>query len=202
MKIPIKNIKGYFNLNRIGFSHQLSLTFTIGIVSFAVISSILTLLSLNNNLQENMITQGRQITDSFASQSQLALLYGSPENAKDALSITRKFPDVKYIAIREKDGRPLVSVCVPPIWVAQWRYHGGEVSLSHETEDSWYFTAPVYSHSDDSNDDSLGAVPVKKELIGYEEFISAQLFSVLSGEGIVEVQEKLDEWLQRKTEII
>ncbi|HQZ87489.1 MAG TPA: ribosome biogenesis GTP-binding protein YihA/YsxC [Gammaproteobacteria bacterium] len=37
---------------------------------------------------------------------------------------------------------------------------------------------------------------LKKELLGYEEFISSQLFSVLSGEGIVEVQEKLDEWLQ------
>lgn len=36
---------------------------------------------------------------------------------------------------------------------------------------------------------------LKKELIGYEEFISAQLFSVLSGEGIEEMQEKLDEWL-------
>jgi len=36
---------------------------------------------------------------------------------------------------------------------------------------------------------------LKKELLGYEEFISAQLFSVLSGEGIVQVQEKLDEWL-------
>lgn len=37
---------------------------------------------------------------------------------------------------------------------------------------------------------------LKKELLGYEEFISSQLFSVLSGEGIVQVQEKLDEWLQ------
>ncbi|HEV2524662.1 MAG TPA: ribosome biogenesis GTP-binding protein YihA/YsxC [Gammaproteobacteria bacterium] len=36
---------------------------------------------------------------------------------------------------------------------------------------------------------------LKKELLGYEEFISSQLFSVLSGEGIVQVQEKLDEWL-------
>lgn len=37
---------------------------------------------------------------------------------------------------------------------------------------------------------------LKKELVGYEEFISAQLFSVLSGEGIIQAQEKLDEWLQ------
>jgi GTP-binding protein len=36
---------------------------------------------------------------------------------------------------------------------------------------------------------------LKKELLGHEEFISSQLFSVLSGEGIVQVQEKLDEWL-------
>jgi GTP-binding protein len=36
---------------------------------------------------------------------------------------------------------------------------------------------------------------LKRELLGYEEFISSQLFSILSGEGIVQVQEKLDEWL-------
>jgi GTP-binding protein len=37
---------------------------------------------------------------------------------------------------------------------------------------------------------------LKKELLGYQEFISAQLFSVLSGEGIIEVQAKLDEWFE------
>lgn len=36
---------------------------------------------------------------------------------------------------------------------------------------------------------------LKKELQEYEALISVQLFSVLSGEGIVEAQEKLDEWL-------
>jgi GTP-binding protein len=37
---------------------------------------------------------------------------------------------------------------------------------------------------------------LKKELLEHETLISAQLFSVLSGEGIMQAQEKLDEWLQ------
>lgn len=36
---------------------------------------------------------------------------------------------------------------------------------------------------------------LKKKLLNYESLVSAQLFSVLSGQGVTEVQQKLDEWL-------
>lgn len=36
---------------------------------------------------------------------------------------------------------------------------------------------------------------IRKELSGYEDYITIQLFSAVKGTGIIEVQQKLDEWL-------
>ena len=36
---------------------------------------------------------------------------------------------------------------------------------------------------------------LKKELLAYQKLISAQLFSAMSGEGVLQAQQKLDEWL-------
>ena len=150
------------------FIRQLSVMFTIGVLSFATISSILTFLFISKNFQDDIVKKGYQITNNFASQSQLALLYGSRENVQDALNITMKFQDIRHISIRERDGTLLISEGSTPAWPAEKKleWPDGMALLSHETDDAWHFSAPVYI-SNDNHIDPGEASTSKKEFIGY-----------------------------------
>ncbi len=164
----MKNSGERFFYKKSSFGRQLSWTFTIGVLSFAIISSILIFLFFSRNFEDNLIKQGYQITNNFASQSQLSLLYRSRENVQDALNITMKFPDVKHLSIRESDGTLLVSEGSSPEIFTDIKFNesNNTAFLFNETEDSWFFVAPVYSGSD-NHDNPLEAAPAKKEFIGY-----------------------------------
>ncbi len=168
MTHSMKNIKLNFTRKKGSFIRQLSFLFTVGVLSFAVISSILTFLFISKSFKDDLVKKGYQITNNFSAQSQLALLYGSRENVQDALSITMKFQDVKHISIRESNGALLVSEGLTPARAAETKleWPNGMALLSHETTDSWYFTAPVYVSNDNRIHPSEGGI-VKKEFIGY-----------------------------------
>lgn len=165
----IRKINNYLFSGKGNFGRQLSWTFALGILGFSAASSLLTFLFISENLKDNLIKQGYQITNNFAAQSQLALLYGSPENIKDTLSIAMKFPDIKHITIREGNGNVLISEGSTPVHAAETRlvWAGDTALLSDETEDALHFTAPVYSGNDDEQDNPLGSPIVKKEFLGY-----------------------------------
>ncbi len=168
MTHSMKNIKLNFTHKKGSFIRQLSFLFTVGVLSFAAISSILMFLFISKNFEDDIVQKGYQITNNFAAQSQLALLYGSRENVQDALSITMKFQDVKHISIRESDGTLLVSEGLTPARAAETKleWPNGMALLSHETADSWGFTAPVYI-SNDNHIHPLEEGTGKKEFIGY-----------------------------------
>ena len=165
----IRKINNYYFSGKRNFGRQLSWTFTLGILGFSIASSALTFLFISENLKDNLINQGYQITNNFAAQSKLALLYGSPENIKDTLGIAMKFPDIKHISIREANGNVLVSEGSTPVHVAETRlvWADDAALLSSETDDALHFTAPVYSGSESDQDNPLGSPIVKKQFLGY-----------------------------------
>lgn len=169
MTAALRKIKNYLFSGKGSFVSKLSWTFAIGILVFATASSLLTFFSISENLKDNLIKQGYQITNNFAAQSQLALLYASPENIKEALEIAMKFPDIKHISIREANGAVLVSKGATPIHAAVTSlvWTGDTALLSDETPDSLYFTAPVYSVTEDEQDNPLGSSSAQKEFLGY-----------------------------------
>ncbi len=153
-----------------GFRKQLVLTFTIGIACLALVSSIAISSLSSQTVRAKLVEQGRQVAETFAAQSTLALLYQSPDNARNAAQTTLAFPDIQGIAIYDPEHRVLLSegdVAVPPD--GSGRAWPREVQLEQETRHAWYFVAPVYVGQDDTDQDESPFVtqaPVP-ELVGF-----------------------------------
>ncbi len=129
-----------------GFRRQLSLAFSLGIVCMAVASSLATSWFASGKVQHTLLEQGRQVTESFARQSVLALLYGSGGNARDAAATTLAFPGVRRVAVYGLNGKPLLDVGKGAGWApparGSWPAHA---ALIRETGGDWGFAAPVYA---------------------------------------------------------
>jgi PAS domain S-box-containing protein len=111
--------------------------------------------------------QGLKIAENLASQSTLALVYASPDNAGEAVKTALSFPDVTRVEIRHASGSPLlvrgrgeIEQSDGPLPDASMR----DAYLEIETDDVWRFVAPVTTKSIDSPFD---VVERKDELLGY-----------------------------------
>ena len=90
------------------FKQQLNVAVTIGVIFFALASSLLTSWQGSRQIRHTMLQQGEHIAENLASQSKLALLYASAENANEAVKTALSFPDVTRVEIRHVGGRPLL----------------------------------------------------------------------------------------------
>ncbi len=137
-------------LREFSFRRQLGITVTLGILSMALFSSLVSSWQGKERVQRNLIEQGRHITENLARQSALALLYASPENAAEAVGATLAFPGVASVEIRDTGQRVLLtrgstrpaefSKNFVPLAEAE-----APAVLDAESEGAWRFTAPVYS---------------------------------------------------------
>jgi diguanylate cyclase (GGDEF)-like protein len=163
MRIPLQS-----TLARGNFLHQLVMTFTVGIICLALLSSLAISTLSTETVRAKLIEQGRQATETLAAQSTLALLYSSSANAEEPVRATLAFPDVRGVSIYDLDRKPLLTrgdAAEPPsggqIWPA-------ELQMEQESDDAWYFVAPVYAHRDSDEENSpFVANPKKAELIGF-----------------------------------
>jgi CheY-like chemotaxis protein/HPt (histidine-containing phosphotransfer) domain-containing protein len=151
---------------RLSFRQQLLLTVSLGIICLALASSFVISSLSNQTVRARLIDQSRHVTESFARQSTLALLYQSSENALDAAKTTLQFPDVDGVAIYDGDQRPLLSHGEDPLPPEGHRYLPETPRLAHETEEAWYFVAPVYSQAADVSDSPFVMDPPQRELLG------------------------------------
>ncbi|HQU15581.1 MAG: hypothetical protein B7Z66_00855 [Chromatiales bacterium 21-64-14] len=130
-----------------GFLRQLSLTFTMGIVCLALVTSVAISWSASRKIRVTLLEQGRQVTENFARQSVLALLYSSGENARDSAAATLAFPGVRRVEVYDLDHNAILNQGVGGVWapraVDQWPRQGA--ALVHEGKDSWGFSAPVFA---------------------------------------------------------
>jgi len=140
-------------LSKTGFRHQLVLTFTVGIACLALISSLVTSTLSSQSVQANIMEQGRQATQNFAFQSTLALLYQSPDNARDAVETTLAFPDVQAVAIYDLTHTLLLAEGQKQLLGNHLGLWPDKLQLEKETENHWYFLAPVYTRQASSEED-------------------------------------------------
>ncbi len=141
-------------LRNTSFSRQLSVVVALTVLSLAFASSLATSWQGSRQVQSALLEQGGRIAENLARQSKLALLYDSPENAAEAVSVTLAFPDVTALEIRHASGRLLLgrgaasAAVVPrqetPIQGRQRAY------LEAESDDSWRFVAPVLAGGNES----------------------------------------------------
>jgi signal transduction histidine kinase/ActR/RegA family two-component response regulator len=130
------------------FRRQLSIAVTVGVLFLALFSSMASAWQGGRQIRDTLMRQSASIATSLAAQSTLGLLYGSADNATEAVNATLAFPDVLLVEIRKSDGGVLITrgkagvdAIAQPLPSPLPR----EAYLEAETENAWQFVAPVWT---------------------------------------------------------
>lgn len=168
-----------------GFRQQLVTTFTVGVVLLAILSSVAVSALSGRSVHYTLVKQGSQAAEAFASQSTLALLYQSPENATEAVKTTLAFPDIIGVAIYDLDRRELLAEGDAALLhkeVVQWPT---STRLVRESDDEWEFMAPVYSQplGSQEEDSPFRSHSPDPQLLGYVRVVMGkETLHVLGGD--------------------
>ena len=141
--------KGWFD--KLRFRTQFSLVFVIGILLLATVTSVVVSKISSGIIEDHQVLQGKQVTESLARQSEVALLYQSPESAEDIGRNAINFPGVKGIVIETEKSDLLFSIGVTSLTSSTSMVNedrSAELSLAEEDENLWKFTSPVFVSSD------------------------------------------------------
>lgn len=161
-----------------GFRHQLSVAFGVGIMVLALVSSLTISWMASARIRVNLLEQGRQVTENFARQSALALLYGSGENARESAAATLHFPDVMHVAIYDLQGKTLLSDGRKSGWLPGRAAFSAinRATLARESDDLWHFLAPVYAgdKTDEQTTSPFGARTGTRQLLGYVHLVMSK----------------------------
>ena len=162
----MKKIRKIFSFSQYRFSQQLVLTLALGIAILTAIASVVSSHLSTRSLKTHLLEQGHQAVQAFASQSTLALLYESADNAHDAAKTMLAFPDINGVVIYDARRRILLSEgmetpsdLLQPEWPEQ-------AVLELEDEQAWYLLTRVYSQNIDEVS-PFHASNLQKELLGY-----------------------------------
>ncbi|RDH85667.1 MAG: GGDEF domain-containing protein [endosymbiont of Galathealinum brachiosum] len=158
--------KGF--LSQSSFRKQLFYIFTLSVLGLSIVTAITSTLFASNQMRDQIINEGIQVTSNLASQSMLALLYASAENAEDAAISALAFPGVVYVRILDSNFDLLLSkgnMKNEPYAVIPKKYLTDTARVVSESPNVWHFFAPVYTPVNDESPlyiDDIGG----KELIG------------------------------------
>jgi diguanylate cyclase (GGDEF)-like protein len=150
----------------VNFRQQLSLTFSVGIILLALTSTYVITLFSSNTVKERIVDEGLSLTEGFAEQSTLALLYQSKDNAEEAVKAIMSFPDVLGVEIINADASTLYSIETEAALgstVTEWP---AAVQLRLETDNHWEFMSPVYTSAEEELSPFEASV-AERELLGY-----------------------------------
>ncbi len=137
------------------FRNQLLLAFTIGIVLLATFTSVTISHFSTKAVEQTLVEQGRQATESLAAQSALALLYQSRENAMTPVQSTLAFPDVLGVTLADAHGKVLLASGERPSPSVDPAVPGTTgVQLIEDSSDAWVFQAPVYAGKKEAEEPS------------------------------------------------
>jgi signal transduction histidine kinase/FixJ family two-component response regulator len=173
MTTPIRRWLGAL-LRNTTINHQLSMTVTAGVLCIALFSSLVSSWQGSRQIRETLLEQGERIADSLASNSSLALLYASADNASESVTATLAFPDVTEVSIHTAAGRALVArgKTGPVKADTQVPGHLPEgAELEAETDASWRFIAPVRTKASNS---PFEVVEHQNELLGYVRVVQSK----------------------------
>jgi len=150
------------------FRHQLLITVIVGVVCLALAASLTTSWLTSRDTRVIMVEQGLQITDSFARQSVLALLFESEENAKDSVAATLAFPNVSRVTIYKNNNEILLDEGNPIDWQPpkEMQPIKNEVVLANESVNYLHFIAPVYTVPEENTESPFGTIKTEPEMLG------------------------------------
>lgn len=172
----------------LSFESQIAFTFALGIICLALVSSLAISLYASNSLRANLIAESQKLTENFAQQSTLALLFESKENAKGPADMTLSFPEIKYVAIHNIDGAVIFNKGDDPRWTFMVPHHSEEhtTMLANETKRSWHFTSAVYLDHDDADtiDSPFADTAQSRELLGYVHIVRGKGHLITTTRGI------------------
>ncbi|NVD97801.1 EAL domain-containing protein [Massilia sp. BJB1822] len=135
-------------LRRTEFRRQLTVIISAAILGLALFSSLMNSWQASARMRDYFIEQGQRIAENLARQSTLALLYHSPENAREVVGATLAFPDVAGVQISDAKQSVLLAQAEGGKQLPQFPKGVGaapvKASLVGETGDAWQFGAPVY----------------------------------------------------------
>lgn len=152
---------------KLTFKYQLIIVFCLGFSLLTGISTLLVSSITANTLFSQLENQGKNITESLAKQSALALLYQSEDIAQKVVASTLAFPDVIHVAIYDQsnellyqDGDKQISDSNLFVPINQ------PVSIDQDSQ--WLFAAPVITsnHAETSNSPFNDLEPTQEQ-IGY-----------------------------------
>ncbi|WP_395702910.1 ATP-binding protein [Aquabacterium sp.] len=154
-------------LQRSTFRRQLGGLVAAGVLVIALLSSLMSSWQASREIRNTLVEQGERITQSLATQSTLALLYGAADNASEAVHTTQAFPDVVGVEVRHASGAVLLSKGMPealPGAPVRPQAEPRQAHLAGETGDAWHFSAPVWSRR--ANDSPFVVAAQPEELLG------------------------------------
>jgi signal transduction histidine kinase/CheY-like chemotaxis protein len=168
------------------FRRQLATTFTVGVLMLALVSSVTTSWLGSQRTRSNLIEQGKQVTENFARQSILALLYEEGENALDAARGALEFPDVQYVAVYDLRHNLLLEQgkgnAAPFSSISLVGEH--EATLVNDNPDQWRFMSYVYTDPAYSSEEELLFMDVaEQERLGYVDVVlsKASMHNTVTG---------------------
>ena len=134
---------------RLTFQQQLSVVVAVGVLSMTLLSSLASAWQASHQVRNQQLDQSLQVASSLAAQSRLALLSGSADNVREAMTATLAFPDVLRIEVRTADNKLLasqgstgfVTLELPSVTPGADR----TPQLAAEDDNAWYVVAPVWS---------------------------------------------------------
>ncbi len=172
-----------------GFQQQLTLLYVMAVFLFALIGAFVTSWMGGQRDLRNILQQGEQITESFAKQSTLALLYGLGDNAKRGAESTLGFPNVGQVSVYAKHMVLLLDEGTKSDWKPDYKESipPSNAFLAHETESAWHFIAPVYTHySDDHVSSPFEIKKTNSEYLGFVQVsIEKSAFHTLQNERFI-----------------
>ncbi|MBU3903556.1 MAG: EAL domain-containing protein [Gammaproteobacteria bacterium] len=161
-----QHISAFFQ--RFTFKRQIGISITLGILLLSLFASISGSWQVNEQVREDLISQGRRITDNLARQSTLALIYSSADNASEVMHATMAFPGVIGMEIRHANGDLLLAQGDNDLaQFMQPQQTGGlqaDSMLNAESNRAWHFSSPVFSQP--AEESPFGDAS-KPELLGY-----------------------------------
>jgi len=149
---PLRRYARY--VRETSFRRQLSAAVALGALCLALMVAAVNAWQGGRQVRAMLMEQGGRVATNLASNSSLALLYAAAGNAEEAVRGALAFPDVMAIEIRDVRGQLLLALGperdrlpaagVPPAPAAS------DTWLDQETEDSWAFSAPVWTRPEPS----------------------------------------------------
>jgi signal transduction histidine kinase len=136
------------------FRRQLSIGVTVGVLLLALFMAVVSAWQGGRQVRATLMEHGERIASNLATNSSLALLYASADNAEEAIASSLAFPDVTGIEIRDTGGRVLLA-----LGAARGRAIGAPTApagaasgawIDAETDEDWSFVAPVWAKRDAS----------------------------------------------------